>query len=288
MTDKKNLAASVRQRLLNLSRERKEPFTDTLLRFAVERLLYRLSLSPYSKRFLLKGSLLISLWNNNLPHRPTRDMDLHGIGSNELADIESIFRSLACLPVAEDGLMFDPDSIQTKRINETKAYQGVRVRMVAQLENARIPVQVDIGFGDAITPQPDTVQYTTLLPDLPAPLIRTYPIYTVLAEKIEAIVSLGEQNSRMKDFFDVHFLFLSTLDIDRAQLRTALQRTFAQRKTTFPVTTPESFTGEFAQRKEQDWKRFLNSSRLPNTGAAASFPYVIEQLRSLLSSLWGD
>ncbi len=152
MTEKKNLAASVRQRLLNLSRERNEPFTDTLLRFAVERLLYRLSQSPYSKRFLLKGSLLISLWNNNLPHRPTRDMDLHGIGSNELADLESVFRSLAALPVADDGLTFDPDSVQTKRINETKAYAGARVRLLAHLANAQIPVQVDIGFGDVITP----------------------------------------------------------------------------------------------------------------------------------------
>jgi predicted nucleotidyltransferase component of viral defense system len=196
----RNVAASVRQRLLALSRERIEPFDLTLVRYGSERLLYRLSQSHYVDRFLLKGAMLFRVWTEET-HRPTRDIDLLGFGANDTDELAQIFREVSQTDVEPDGLVFRPETVKAESIREEAAYAGIRITMEAKLENARIPIQVDIGFGDAVTPGPEEVQYPVLL-DLPAPRLRSYPVYTVIAEKLEAMVLLGEANSRMKDFYD--------------------------------------------------------------------------------------
>lgn len=181
-----NLTASVRQRLQNVSRAGKEPFDSVLSRYAVERLLYPLSQSTYADRFLLKGAMLFPLWFEEM-HRPTRDVDLLGFSENDEETLERIFKRLCEITVEKDGLTFDAKSVTAERIQEDAAYTGIRVTLLATLENARIPVQADIGFGDAVTPSPEEVTFPTLL-GFPAPRLRAYPIYTVVAEKLEAMV----------------------------------------------------------------------------------------------------
>lgn len=200
----KNIAASVRQRLLERSRQRGEDFQFILSRYASERLLYRLSVSPHREGFVLKGALLFLLWGGEL-HRPTRDLDLLGFGDSSVAALEKVFRELCATTVEDDGLVFVAESVVAGQIREDQEYGGVRVKLVAMLERAKIPMQVDIGFGDAITPAARWHNYPTLL-DAPPPRLRTYPRETVVAEKLEAMVSLGMSNSRMKDFYDVAVL----------------------------------------------------------------------------------
>ena len=196
-----NVAASVRQRLLNLRVKYPGDFNVLLTRYAAERLLYRLSISPHSRQFVLKGALLFVVW---LPqwHRPTRDLDLLGFGENSVERLTDLFREICQTEAVADGLEFDPASLEATEIREGQEYGGRRVRLLALLGNARVPVQVDVGFGDSITPGPCEIDYPTLLSDLPAPKLRAYPRETVVAEKLEAMVALGWANSRMKDFYD--------------------------------------------------------------------------------------
>jgi len=175
----RNLAASVRARLLNRARETRQDFNLILTRYALERLLYRLSISPHANQFLLKGALLFDLWFD-IPHRPTRDADFLGLGSGELPHLETIFRDV-CMMDAEDGVMFRPDTIQAAEIRKEANYAGVRVTLLGLIDGARCPIQIDIGFGDAVTPGPEEVRYPVMLPDFEAPKLRVYPRYTVAA-----------------------------------------------------------------------------------------------------------
>ncbi len=201
---KKNLPASVRQRLLNLSKERGQPFDLVLVRYGIERLLYRLSCSPYAEKFLLKGAMLFVVWGEDAP-RTTRDLDLLGFGPADETEVKANFVDLAGLDVEPDGLEFLPASVAVAPIREDARYSGIRVTLEARLAQARIPLQVDIGYGDAVTPAPAEVDFPPLL-DFPAPRLRAYPYYTVMAEKLEAAVLLGAANTRMKDFFDLWYL----------------------------------------------------------------------------------
>jgi predicted nucleotidyltransferase component of viral defense system len=271
-----NLTASVRQRLQNISRSRKEPFDLVLSRYAVERLLYRLSLSTYADRFLLKGAMLFPIWFEEM-HRPTRDVDLLGFSENDEETLERIFKRLCAMDVEEDGLIFDAKTVKAERIQEDAAYTGIRVTLVATLEKARIPVQADIGFGDVVTPSPEEVTFPTLL-DFPSPKLRAYPIYTVVAEKLEAMVSLGETNSRMKDFFDIWFLS-QRFEFDGRLLAEAIQATFVRRLTKLPEGTPVALTDEFAMAKATQWKAFLSKNRLTQK----TFNQVTEDLRNFLT-----
>ena len=186
----RDLGASVRQRLLNQSRAQERPFQELLQYFAMERFLYRLSKSPSSDRFILKGALLLTAWRAP-QSRPTMDIDLAGRTSNELDHIAELVGTV-CEVVAEpDGVEFNRASIEVSRIKEDADYEGVRVRFHATLAKARIPMQIDIGFGDVIVPGPTEVEYPTLL-DFPAPLLRAYPKETVIAEKLEALRILSE------------------------------------------------------------------------------------------------
>jgi Nucleotidyl transferase AbiEii toxin, Type IV TA system len=199
MTERRNIAASVRQRLLNASRARREDFQVTLTRYALERLLYRLSKSAHRGQFIIKGAMLFSAWNE-VPHRPTRDLDLLSFGTSDISRLEGIFREIVNTEVEPDGLEFFTESVCGGRIKEDHEYEGVRLSIQARLEQARLSLQIDVGFGDAVTPAPEEIEYPTLLSDLPAPRLRAYSRYSVVAEKFQAMVMLGIVNTRMKDF----------------------------------------------------------------------------------------
>lgn len=252
---------SIRQRLLNHAREAGEEFQLTLDRYAVERLLYRLSISRHRNDFLLKGAMLFRHWFEH-EHRPTRDADFLGFGSPDPVRIDAIMREL-CRIEADDGLVFGLSDLRVNEIRETARYDGLRAQLRAQLGTATCLVQWDIGFGDAVTPGPEDVELPTLLDDLPAPSLRIYPRETVFAEKLEAIVRLGMTNSRMKDYFDLLSLVREGR-LDPAVLTRAVAATFERRNTPVPVSMPPGLTGAFASdgARQRQWRAFLGRSRL--------------------------
>lgn len=214
-----NRGASVRARLLNRARANRIDFNLILTRYSLERLLYRLSVSPWADQFLLKGALLFDLWFDQ-PHRPTRDIDLLGFGSSAIDDLIEIFQQVCGQP-SDDGMVFDQGSVQAARIRKEANYEGVRVTLVGTLDGARCSVQIDVGYGYAVTPAAERVQFPALLEDVAPPSLRAYPVYTVIAEKYEAIVSLGMANTRLKDYFDLWFL-ATYAQVDEAVLRQAI------------------------------------------------------------------
>lgn len=270
---KKNLPASVRQRLLNLSKDRKEPFDLVLVRYGVERLLYRMSRSRHAELFLLKGAMLFVVWSDG-SHRPTRDVDLLGFGSENDEHLKAIFVELCGQETEPDGLTFLSDTVAVTSIREEAAYPGTRVTLEARLAKVRIPLQVDIGFGDIVTPKPDEIVFPCML-DFPAPHLRAYPIYTVVAEKLEAAVRLGEANTRMKDFFDLWFLSRK-FAFEGEILKDAVAKTFARRKMVLPQNTPIALRAEFATLKTTSWAVFLSRNAL----ASLDMTTAIEAIRA--------
>jgi hypothetical protein len=257
-----NLPASVRQRLLTLAKARNEDFQRVLVQYALERLLYRLSRSQYADRFILKGALLFTLWMEE-PHRRTRDLDLLGAGDPSPERLTPLFQELCTLVVEADGLVFDAGSVIARPIREENLYGGVRVNLKAFLDAARIPLQIDVGFGDAVTPVPTVIRFPTLL-EFPAPSLRAYAQETVIAEKLSALVALGLDNSRLKDFFDLwtlaqHFPF------DGERLGEAISATFARREMSLPVGTPVGLSEVFSSNaaKQTQWRTFLQQSASP-------------------------
>ncbi len=256
-----NLIASITQRLLNLARERREEFQFLLTRYALERLLYRLGSSRYADQFVVKGALLFSLWQGS-PHRATRDLDLLGYGSSDVGWLHDVFRDLCRMPGEDDGLTFVEDTVRGAPIREDQEYGGIRIHLLALLGKTRIPVQVDIGFGDVITPAPSDVTFPTLL-DLPAPRVRAYPRETVVAEKFEAMARLGMANTRMKDFYDL-WILAQQFAFDGALLSRAMDATFSRRGTPLPSGVPMALSPEFYEdgAKQAQWKAFLRKGRL--------------------------
>lgn len=251
----KNIGASVRARLLNLSKANGQSFDLVLTRFALERLLFRLSQSPHADRFVLKGAMLMMSWFDD-PHRGTRDLDLLGFGDPSEAAMLATFRDILAQD-AEDGVVFDPDTLRVDRIREELDYGGLRLRAIASVGGARINLTIDIGFGDALEPGAEVVDYPVML-DLPAPRLRAYARETVIAEKFQAMVALGRANSRMKDFYDIWILSRSfTFDDDR--LAKAITATFARRKTAIPTELPDALTPAFAadEQKQRQWRAFV-------------------------------
>jgi predicted nucleotidyltransferase component of viral defense system len=249
----KDLAASVRARLLNKAKAEQSDFNGVLVRYALERLLYRLSQSAHVDRFLLKGAMLFTLWYD-MPHRPTRDVDLLGFGPSDLASITQTFKDIASV-VAEDGMHFDPESVAAEEIRKEAGYAGVRVLISAELAGARVKAQVDIGFGDAV--------YPVMLDDFPAPNLQTYPVYTVIAEKLHAIALLGMTNSRLKDYLDLSVLLeRETLDTDI--LVRAIAGTFRRRGMPVPAALPVGLSDEFANDASRQalWRAFLKKNQL--------------------------
>jgi predicted nucleotidyltransferase component of viral defense system len=256
----KNVAASVRQRLLNLAHERNESFDLVLTKFGLERLLYRISRSPYRNKLVLKGALLFELWTEQR-YRPTRDADFLARSDNSPAAVTAMFRDICSLEAPDDGVQFDPATVKAERIIEDADYEGIRVTFMGYLENARIPIQVDLGFGDVVTPGTVETEIPPLL-DMPAPKLLTYPRETVIAEKFEAVVSLGMANSRMKDLYDIASLGRE-FSFDGAVLTEAIRRTFEVRRTELPAGKPVAFTPEFFgdETKRKQWAAFKNRNR---------------------------
>lgn len=256
-----NLSQSILARLLTLAKTRGDDYSLLLNRFALERLLCRVSLSPHADRFLLKGALLFALWYDD-PHRPTRDADLLGFGPDDADNLIATFRDIAVMDLG-DGIVFDSESVRADTIREDNTYGGTRINLVARIGSARCALQVDVGFGDAVTPEAATVAFPTLLQDFQAPVLRVYPIYTVIAEKYQAMVMLGQANSRMKDFYDLAVIGRRT-ELDGATLAGAIAATFVRRNTAIPTERPLALTGQFSEdaAKVHQWQAFLNKNRL--------------------------
>ncbi len=253
----------------------------TLTRYALERLLYRLSQSDHRDRFVLKGAILFLVWSVDA-HRPTRDLDLLGYGWNDVADLERVFREIVATPVEEDAIVFLGD-VHGRRIKEDQEYEGVRLRLEARIGNARVPIQIDVGFGDAITPAPQPSVYPTLLA-FPAPQLLTYPRETVIAEKFHAMVALGIVNTRMKDLYDVWTLS-RLFDFDGEVLCKAITRTFERRRTLVPVEVPTALSPEFIDDagKQRQWNAFLKRTRLGDE--SLTLADVVVRLRAFLLPL---
>ncbi len=312
----RNVIASVAARLLKLARERDEEYQLVLMRYGLERLLYRLGRSTYAGQFVVKGALLFSVWaaqteqaeqtaapsasneassrptaastlSAQRPHRATHDLDLLGFGSADLVRLEQVFRDLCQLQLSgdeDDGLAFLPDTVRAAPIREDQEYGGIRVHLLALLGKARIPLQVDVGFGDVVTPAPQEIAFPTLLSGLPAPDVRVYPRETVVAEKFEAIVRLGLPNTRMKDFYDLwtlatHFAF------EGDRLCAALRATFARRGTSLPreEEEPVALTARFGddRTKQLQWAAFLRKGHL-TMESETNLPNILAVLQAFL------
>ena len=273
----RNVGASVRARLLARARAEKTDFQILLTRYALERLLYRLSVSDQRERFVLKGAMLFAIWQDD-PFRPTRDLDLLGHGDSDPATVAAAIRSICSVEVPDDGVVFDVAGIEAAPIRGDDEYPGVRVRTGATIAGARLPIQIDVGFGDVITPEAIEIEYPALL-DAPAPILRAYPPETVVAEKTEAIVSLGIGNSRMKDFYDL-WTIAQTFAFEGDDMAEAIRRTFERRRTPLPEQVPVGLSDSFALEKEAQWRAFRDRDRLEV--APASFAQVIDNLRAFL------
>ncbi len=274
----KNVAASVHQRLLNLSRQSGRPFNEMAQYYALERWLYRLAQSDFRHKFVLKGALMLQVWKMPVG-RPTRDIDLLGRVSNDLESVRQTIAAICQIAVEEDGMSFDPATIKTERIAEDADYEGVRATFSGFLGKSQLPMQIDIGFSDVITPEPEAIVYPGIL-DYPAPELLAYNRQTVIAEKFEAMVKLGELNSRMKDFFDI-WLLAKTGEFQGLELSEAVAQTFSRRGTEL-TSDPVCFTDEFATSpsKTAQWAAFLRRNTFKEI--PASFSEIVKFIAEFL------
>jgi len=276
----RNVGASVRQRLLNLARVSGQPLELLLTRYALERLLHRLSISPHRHRFVLKGALLLTTWFEE-PHRATRDLDLLGFGDPSDDALLAVFREIMAITV-DDGVSFDTAGLQVQPIREDLEYGGSRLRTTAALAGARIPIVVDVGFGDAIEPGAEDIDLPVLL-EMPSPHLRAYSQETVIAEKLHAMVMLGLANSRMKDYYDV-WMLQRGFEIDAGRLRRAIEATFARRGTEVPAMPPEGLSDAFAAdpSKQAQWEAFVRNLSVPGPELGD----VVSELRTWLAAIF--
>ncbi len=275
----RDLGASVRQRLLNRARAEGRPFQELLQYFAMERFLYRLASSRFAESFVLKGALLLTAWKAPVT-RPTIDIDLTGRTSNELEHMRSVAAELCQLDTGADGLEFAADSIEVQRIKEDAEYEGVRIRFIATLAKARIPMQIDVGFGDVIVPSPVEVEYPAML-EFPPPVLQAYPKETVVAEKLEALTVLGMLNSRIKDYYDLALL-ARLYPFEGAVLVEAIDATFRHRGTAVasaPVGLTDAFSSDPARALQ--WRAFVRRSRIRSEWELAR---IVDQVRTFASA----
>jgi hypothetical protein len=278
-TPPSNMAASVKARLLALAKERGEDFNFILNRYVLERLLYRLAASPHAKTFLLKGAMLFTVWSRQ-PHRATKDIDLLGYGKPDPERLVTIFGAVCDVVVPDDGIIFLASTLQAHTIREEAVYDGIRVTFVARVGTAKVPVQVDVGFGDSTNPPPELVEIPTLL-DIPSTKMMGYRRELVVAEKFHAMVDLGLSNSRMKDFFDIWFL-ARQFAFDGQMLATAVSTTFERRQTKVPSDPPLALTDTFASDagKQTQWLAFTKRARIEQP--APSLFDVISNIKELM------
>ena len=272
----KNVSASVRQQLLNLRLAKGEDYNALLTQYAIERFLYRLSKSEFAGWFVLKGAMLFRVWSGSL-YRPTKDLDLLGRGEATPDAVADAVRRVISTPVEDDGLSFDPGSVTATEIREEQEYGGVRVKLVALLGSARIPMQIDVGFGDAITPEAVVQTYPTLL-GMDVPQLAMYPPETVVAEKLQVAVVLGITNSRMKDYYDLLVIFRTYVLADEI-LAEAIVATFGRRQTAVPDEVPPGLSREFGEDEgaQRLWREFLR--RLQVDDAPDDWKSVVTSIR---------
>ena len=279
----RNVAESVRARLLNIFREAGGTFDLFLRRYASERFLYRLGESPHRDRFVLKGAALLAVWGGS-HYRPTRDLDFTSFGDGDEENILRCFREILEVPVVDDGLHFEVATLTAESIRDLAEYEGLRVEFLAHLGQARIPMRIDIGFGDVIVPPASRVEYPALLGD-PGPRIRAYPREAVIAEKLHALVTHGERTSRFKDFYDM-YLLAKERDFVGERLAAAIEATFGQRGRPIEIEIPVGLSRRFFREPARagQWRAYLSRSRLDRV--PAEFSAVGELLRTFLAPPW--
>lgn len=278
--NKKNVAQSVHQRLLNKARETKRPFNELLQYYAMEKFLLRMSRSPYTEEFVLKGALLLRAIGIS-EIRPTRDIDVLRYGGHTIPEVEKVIAECCTVEVVEDGLDFDPESVSGEEIREQEEYDGIRITLRGSLGNARIHLQIDMGFGDVVTPEPLVIEYPTLI-DGASPRLRAYTLESAIAEKYQAMVDKGVLNSRMKDYFDIYYL-ADNKSFDGIQLQSAVKQTFQKRKTEIPEEVPLALTKSFYENemKDKQWKAFIGKV------SANKVPLDLEEVVTRLADfLW--
>lgn len=278
----RNIGASVRARLTERARARHENVQLALTRYAIERLLYRLSISPHRERFVLKGAMLFSLWAS-APYRSTGDLDLLGSGDPSPDRMKELFRQVISTSAPDDGVSFHRKTLKAEAARVEDEYSGVKIAVTASIAGAMLPINVDIGFGDVITPGAQEIEYPSML-GLPKPILRAYPPETVVAEKFQAIVALGMGNSRMKDFFDI-WAISETFSFESGRLREAIQATFARRQTELPADVPLALTDAFTENpaKQAQWRGFVR--RTAFAMSPPPIPETIERIRTFVFSL---
>lgn len=277
-----NIPASIRDKLLNKSRATKRPFLELLQYYSIERFLYRLSISNHVHKFFLKGALMFRAWQT-IDHRATMDVDLLGKTTNTVQNLENICREICQQPTPlNDGILFFPNSVRGKIIQTEAEYEGIRIEFKGNLNKAIINMQIDIGFGDIIIPEPQLLSYPTIL-DLPAPRIHGYTIESVIAEKLETMVKRGMTNSRMKDFFDIWTLS-KQFSFNSKTLTAAVKATFEQRGTTIHPS-PECFSVAFATNpmKNVQWNSFIHKNQLGL--APDTFAEIVDQIRHFITPI---
>lgn len=282
MTD--NVAASIKARLLNVARRGGEEFELFLVRYASERFLFRLGASPVRDRCILKGAGLLALWMPD-PYRATRDLDFLAHGPSDVTAIRTLIATICAVPCAEDGLTFDAGGIQVTPIRIDEEYEGQRVILSARLGTARIRLQIDLGFGDAVVPPPEEADYPTLLPGLPPPQVRAYHRTVSVAEKFEAMVQLGRRNSRMKDFHDVWALS-SAFAFDGPTLRRAVVACFERRRVAWTPDAPDVLLESFYTVSDllTRWRAYLRAGAF-QTPPPADFAVIGERVRTFLGPI---
>lgn len=263
MDEKSKTAASVHDRLLNKAREFGRPFKELLQYYGMEKYLLRLSKSQFSDEFILKGALLLrSAGINEI--RPTRDIDLSSDTAQSIEQLEHIVRDCCRVKVEEDGLKFDPDTVASEEIRGNQSYAGVRIKFQGKLGNAGIPMQIDIGFGDVVSPAPLWIEYPVML-EGDSPKLLAYTFESAIAEKYQAMVYLDMANSRMKDFYDIWYL-MKTQNFSASELQKAIKLTFKRRKTTLPKKPPTALTEAFYsdESKKNQWNAFKRKNEIAN------------------------
>lgn len=272
----KNISDSVLAKLKNKAKQENVDFQQMLTRYGLERMLYRLSKSEHAQSFLLKGAMLFNLWFD-MPHRPTTDVDMLGFGTHGLDTLAEIFKEV-CDVKCEDGIIFDPETVKAEEIRKDSNYEGVRVTFQGLINRVRCPIQVDVGYGDAVTPHALAVDYPVLLPDMPGPALRAYPKDTVVAEKTEAIAKLAMANTRLKDYFDL-WVLSQYAEFEGNVLRQAIIATFERRKTPMAaelIGLSDDFAND--ENKINQWAAFKRKNKLE----APTLPDVVGQLKEFL------
>jgi predicted nucleotidyltransferase component of viral defense system len=276
--NQQDVSVSVHQLLLNKARESGRPFNELFQYFSMERFIYRLSKSPHVQKFVLKGALMFKVWNIQAT-RATKDIDLLGKLENSVEAMITVMRDTCNQTVEPDGMNFDPDSMTCNPIIEDAVYEGIRVFVRGNLGKSRVLLQLDVGFGDVVFPSELDVKYPTIL-DFPAPTLKGYSKESMIAEKFQAMIKLGELNSRLKDFYDI-WLLSKQFDFNSHVLAEAITKTFKIRRTEIPAQ-PSVFKKSFSedQTRETQWRAFLRKTVLAST--TYSFHEIMTEIKSFL------